>query len=65
MVKEELKRRKWTEADRKKRAKGDTGKVKMARRLRAETVMTVAWIAERLSLGGRHYANLLLRQAAG
>jgi hypothetical protein len=26
-------------------------------------VMTVAWIAERLHLGSRHYANLLLRQA--
>ena len=65
MVKEELKRRKWTEAELKQRAKGDTGKVKIARLLRAETVMTVAWIAERLSLGSRNYANLLLRQAAG
>ena len=65
IVKEELKRRKWTEADLKKRAKGDAGKVKIARRLRAETVMTVAWIAERLRLGSRNYANLLLRQVAG
>jgi REP element-mobilizing transposase RayT len=65
IVKEELKRRKWTEADLKRRAKGDAGKVKIARRLRAETVMTVAWIAERLRLGSRNYANLLLRQAAG
>ena len=60
-----MKRRKWTEADLKQRAKGDAGKVKIARRLRAETVMTVAWIAERLSLGCRNYANLLLRQAPG
>jgi putative transposase len=63
IVREELKRRKWTEADLKRRAKGDAGKVRIARRLRAETVMTVAWIAERLHLGSRHYANLLLRQA--
>jgi putative transposase len=63
IVREELKRRKWTEADLRARAKGDAGKVKIARRLRAETVMTVAWIAERLHLGSRHYANLLLRQA--
>jgi hypothetical protein len=44
------------------------GKVKMARQLRAETVMTemtVAWIAERLSLGGRNDANLLLPQVVG
>jgi putative transposase len=65
IVKEELRCRKWTEADLKRRAKGDSGKVLIARRLRAETVMTVAWIAERLHLGSRHYANLLLRRAAG
>jgi len=61
IVREELKRRKWTDADLKERAKGDAGKVKLARRLRAETVMTVVWIAERLHLGSRNYANLLLR----
>jgi hypothetical protein len=43
---------------------GDTGKVTMARRRLAETVMTVAWIAERLRRGSRHDANLLLRPAA-
>jgi putative transposase len=65
IVREELKRRKWTEAELKARAKGDEGKVQIARRLRAETVMTVAWIAGRLRLGSRNYANLLLRRAAG
>jgi hypothetical protein len=51
--------------DRDRQTKGDAGKVKMARRLRAETLMTVAWIGERLRLGSRNDANLLLRQAAG
>lgn len=60
IVQEELKRRKWKEADLQARAKGDAGKVKIARRLRAETVMTVAWIAKRLRLGSRNYANNLL-----
>lgn len=65
IVREELKRRKWTDADLKARAKGDAGKVRIARRLRAETVMTVAWIAERLHMGSRHYAQLLLRAPTG
>ena len=64
IVREELKRRKWTDAELKARAKGDVGKVRIARRLRAETVMTVAWIAERLQMGSRNYANLLLRTRA-
>jgi len=64
IVREELKRRKWTEAELMKHPKSDADKVKIARRLRAETVMTVAWIAGRLHLGSRHYANLLLRVPA-
>jgi hypothetical protein len=34
--------------------------VAVAARLRAETTMTVGWIAERLSLGSRGYLNHLL-----
>jgi len=64
IVREELQRRKWTEKELGRRPKGDAGKVNIARRLRAETVMTVAWIAARLHLGSRHYANLLLRAPA-
>ena len=44
----ELKRRRWKEADLKTRSKGDLLKVMLAARLRAETTMTVGWIAERL-----------------
>ena len=59
----ELKRRRWTEAELQRRPKGDPSKVKLAQRLRAETVQTVAWIAQRLHLGSRAYANHLLWRA--
>jgi len=58
----ELKRRGWTEAELSKRPKGDAAKVKLAQRLRAETVQTVAWISQRLHLGSRAYASALARE---
>ncbi len=42
------------------RPKGDSAKVALAARLRAETVMTAGWIAERLGMGSRGYLNHLL-----
>jgi hypothetical protein len=57
LVLEELKRRRWTEEDLSRRAKGDMVKVKLAARLREETTMTVAWIAERLRMGTAGYGN--------
>ena len=43
-----------------KRRKTDAIKVRMAARLRAETVMTLDWIARRLHMGCRHtVANCL------
>ena len=61
MVKE-LRKRRWTEADLGKRRKTDAIKVKMAARLRAETVMTLDWIAGRLQMGCHHtVANCLKR----
>lgn len=63
IIAEELKRRRWREADLKTRSKGDPAKVAMAARLRAETTMTVGWIAERLAMGTRgHLNHLLYRQ---
>jgi REP element-mobilizing transposase RayT len=56
----ELKRGRWQEADLKTRPKGDSVKVALAARLRAETTMTVGWIAERLAMGTRGYLNHLL-----
>ena len=55
-----MKRRQLTNQELKKRRKGDPEKVAIAVRLRAETVMSVAWIADRLFLGSRSYANHLL-----
>jgi REP element-mobilizing transposase RayT len=60
IIAEELKRGRWQEADLKTRPKGDPVKVDLAARLRAETTMTVGWIAERLAMGTRGYLNHLL-----
>src|SRR6266699_2164748 len=56
----QLKKRGWTEQDLETRRKTDTVKVKLAARLRAESVMTMDWIAQRLRMGCRHtVANCL------
>ena len=62
LVAEELRRRRWEEAALGQRAKGDPDKVKIAIRLRKETLMTVAWIAERLQMGSVANVNTLLYQ---
>jgi REP element-mobilizing transposase RayT len=56
----ELKRRRWGEEELGRRAKGDAGKVAVAVRLRAETAVTVKWIAERLQMGAPGYVHQLL-----
>ena len=44
--------------------KGHPFKVELAGKVRAETTVTVAWIARRLSMGSRgHLTHLLYRQA--
>ena len=60
IIAEELKRWRWQEADLETRTKGDSVTVVLAARLRAETTMTVEWIAERLAMGTRGYLNHLL-----
>jgi len=60
IIAEELKRWRWQEADLETRPKGDSVKVALAARLRAETTMTVGGIAERLAIGTRGYLNHLL-----
>src|SRR5262245_9011019 len=60
LVSEELKRREWQKTTLRTRRKGDPDKVAIARRLRGETTMTLAWIADRLHMGTRtHLAHLL------
>ena len=60
MVKEELRRRRWTEATLGERKKGEVEKVKIAMRLRKETLVTVSWIAARLQMGSVANVNTLL-----
>jgi len=60
IVAEEMKRLGWSEADLELTRKGDRRKVKIARRLRQETTMTLKWIAERLKMGTwTHVTNRL------
>jgi REP element-mobilizing transposase RayT len=47
----ELKRRRWNESSLGERRKGDPEKVKIALRLRRESIMTLKWIAQRLRMG--------------
>ncbi len=60
MVRGRLKKLGWTEADLEARRKGDPEKLKLAVRLRAETTVTVKWIAERLKMGTWTHLNHLL-----
>ena len=57
ILKEELRQRRWAEADLVKRARSDLGKVRIAGRLRAETLVTVKWIAAGLGMGAAGYVN--------
>jgi REP element-mobilizing transposase RayT len=58
----ELRKLGWPERRLSQRPKGDAGKVRIARRLRRETTMTLAWIAQRLAMGtAGHVTNRLCR----
>lgn len=60
---EELERLGWSVTDLEGRPKGDARKVAIAARLRCETTMTLAWIAQRLRMGSPgHVACLLYRR---
>ncbi|HXS68881.1 MAG TPA: hypothetical protein VN761_08555 [Candidatus Polarisedimenticolia bacterium] len=63
ILREELKRRRWTEKDLKQRPKGDSQKLKVAQRLRKESTMTLTWLAQRLSMGAAGSLANLLRGA--
>ena len=52
----------WTSAQLTKRRKGDVQKVRIARRLREETTMTLCWIAGKLNMGSAGYAAYCLRK---
>ena len=66
LVQEELAKLGWTEAELATRRKGDRAKLKLAVQLRAETTMTLKWIAARLKMGtGASLSNLLSAQRRG
>lgn len=57
VLQEELGRRKWREEVLAGRRKGDPEKIKIAQRLRTETLVSAAWIARRLQMGSVSYVN--------
>lgn len=60
VIREELERLGWSEADLRERRKGDPAKLAIAQRVRRETTMTLHWLASRLCMGTRaHLAHLL------
>jgi len=61
-VAQELKRLGWDQGELRRRRKGDRHKVRLAGRLRAETTMSLAWIAERLHMGSWSNVSNLLRK---
>lgn len=63
IIADELRKRRWKERELELRLKGDPEKVKIALRLRNETVRSMEWIAKRLHLGSRNYANHLVWKA--
>ena len=60
LVRSGLKQLHWTEADLETRPKGDKGKVKLSPTRSKETIMTLAWIAQRLHMGSWTYVSNLL-----
>ena len=60
LVKAALREHGWKESDLEMRRKGDPIKVEIALQLRAQSVMTLEWIADRLKMGTRSHLNHLL-----
>ena len=63
LVREELARRKWTNAELGEKPKTDRQKARIAGRLQEETTMTMAWIARRLQMGSVNTLKNTLRLA--
>ena len=63
MVRAQLARWQWSKEDLAGRAKTDRRKARLARRLRRETTMTLAWIAGRLRMGSVNTLKNTLRMA--
>jgi REP element-mobilizing transposase RayT len=61
LVREELRQEGWGDGELKRRRKADPAKARIARRLREETTMTLAWIASRLEMGSPSTVSLCLQ----
>ncbi len=61
MIAQGLERLGWTELDLANRPKGDPAKLELAHQLRARTTLSVAWVAQHLSLGSRAHLAWLLQ----
>jgi hypothetical protein len=53
LIAQALQRLGWTELDLVNRPKGHPAKLQLAHQLRAQTTLSVAWVAQRLSMGSR------------
>jgi hypothetical protein len=51
----------WTELDLVDRPKSHPAKLQLAHQLRAQTTLSVAWVAQRLSMGSRAHLAWLLK----
>ena len=60
IIDQELRAELWTEVELRQRRKGDPAKLRIAKRLRAETTVTLQWIAARLHMGTRGHVSHLL-----
>ena len=56
ILREEMAKRGWTQADLTRRRKGDPEKIRIAYRIRSETTVTTPWLAKHLKLGTMSYA---------
>lgn len=63
LLAEELDKLGWSSAELAAHAKGDARKIRLARRLRAETAVTLKWIAKELHMGTWTHVSNLLAQA--
>jgi putative transposase len=60
IIDEELRRALWAEAELELKRKGDPVKLRIARRLREETTVTLQWISARLCMGTKSHLSHLL-----
>jgi len=61
LIAQALQRLGWTELDLVNRPKGHPAKLELAHQLRAQTTLSVAWVAQRLSMGSRGHLAWLLK----